>query len=180
MRFVLTVGDNIYASVNLGYMTRGSGSEDRDWDTKFFQPYREVLEQIPFLPSLGNHDGNASENRGRPDVYTWTISSFRRTGRRGGTSSITAGWRISSPSTARTIRPPGHPTPIYRARTASSRAGWRRRWRRRRRAWKIPYFHHPPFNAGPGHGASYGVLRHWVELFQKSGVKVVFTGHEHN
>ena len=46
--------------------------------------------------------------------------------------------------------------------------------------WKIPYFHHPPFNAGPGHGASYSVLRHWVDLFQRSGVKVVFTGHEHN
>jgi hypothetical protein len=46
--------------------------------------------------------------------------------------------------------------------------------------WKIPYFHNPPFNAGPGHGASYNVLRHWVDLFQKSGVRAVFTGHEHN
>ena len=45
---------------------------------------------------------------------------------------------------------------------------------------KFPYFHHPPFNAGPGHGASYAVLRHWVDLFAKSGVKIVFTGHEHN
>ena len=46
--------------------------------------------------------------------------------------------------------------------------------------WKIPYFHHPPFNAGPGHGSSYNVLRHWVDLFQRSGVKVVFTGAEHD
>src|SRR5690242_13040183 len=46
--------------------------------------------------------------------------------------------------------------------------------------WKILYFLHPPFNAGPGHGASYKVLNHWVDLFQKSGAKLVFTGHEHN
>ena len=24
------------------------------------------------------------------------------------------------------------------------------------------------------------MLKHWLDLFQKSGVKVVFTGHEHN
>jgi len=35
-------------------------------------------------------------------------------------------------------------------------------------AWKIPYFHHPPFHAGPGHGASLKVLGHWVDLFEKS------------
>ena len=49
-----------------------------------------------------------------------------------------------------------------------------------RAPWKIPYFHHPPFNAGPGHGSSYNVLRHWLDVFQRSGVKVVLTGHEHN
>jgi hypothetical protein len=46
--------------------------------------------------------------------------------------------------------------------------------------WKIPYFHHPPFNAGPGHPASLDDLRHFTELFQGSRVKVVFNGHEHN
>jgi hypothetical protein len=178
VRFVLTVGDNIYANVNLGYMTRGSGSEDRDWDTKFFQPYREVLEQIPFLPSLGNHDGNASENRNDLGVY---LDNFFFPGNRparwyefdyGGLADFFA---LDSTENSTT----GHPAPIY------APGGEQSRWLAQALAasqatWKIPYFHHPPFNAGPGHGASYGVLRHWVDLFQKSGVKVVFTGHEHN
>jgi hypothetical protein len=46
--------------------------------------------------------------------------------------------------------------------------------------WKIPYFHHPPFNAGPRHPAAAQDLKHWMKLFEQSGVKVVFNGHEHN
>src|SRR5262249_27651180 len=69
VRFVLTVGDNIYADVNAGYMILGSGAQDRDWERKFFQPYRDLLQQIPFLPSVGNHDGNASESRGDLAAY---------------------------------------------------------------------------------------------------------------
>jgi len=46
--------------------------------------------------------------------------------------------------------------------------------------WVIPFFHHPPFLAGPLHAASYDQLKHWVRLFAASGVKVVFNGHEHN
>ena len=137
-----------------------------------------MLEQIPFLPSLGNHDGNASENRNDLGVY---LDNFFFPGNRparwyefdyGGFADFFA---LDSTDNTTT----GHPAPIY------APEGEQSRWLAQalaasKAAWKIPYFHHPPFNAGPGHGASYGVLRHWVELFQKSGVKVVFTGHEHN
>jgi hypothetical protein len=46
--------------------------------------------------------------------------------------------------------------------------------------WKIPYFHHPPFTAGPEYAPALEDLRHWVQLFQTSGVQVAFTGHENN
>jgi hypothetical protein len=46
--------------------------------------------------------------------------------------------------------------------------------------WVIPFFHHPPFTAGPLHSPSLEQLQHWVKLFAASGVKVVFNGHEHN
>src|SRR4051794_9442305 len=178
VRFVLTVGDNIYADVNLGYMQRASGAADRDWGPKFFEPYKALLEQIPFLPTLGNHDGNATENRGDLAAYLdnfffpqnrparWYEFNF------GGLADF-----FALDSTDNTNS--GHTTPAY------APGGEQSRWlagamAASRAPWKIPFFHHPPFNAGPGHGASYGVLRHWVDLFAKSGVKVVFTGHEHN
>jgi hypothetical protein len=157
---------------------RGSGSQDRDWEAKFFAPYREVLQQIPFLPSIGNHDGNSSENRGDLAVY---LDNFFFPGNRparwyefdfGGLADF---FSLDTTSNSTT----GHPAPMYGPEGEQSR--WLERAMAESKApWKIPYFHHPPFNAGPGHGASYSVLGHWLNLFQKSGVKVVFSGHEHN
>jgi hypothetical protein len=46
--------------------------------------------------------------------------------------------------------------------------------------WVIPYFHHPLFTAGPDHPPAMEQLRHWFSLFTAGGVKVVFSGHEHN
>lgn len=40
-----------------------------------------------------------------------------------------------------------------------------------RAAGKIPYFHHPPFTAGPAHPSSFSELHHWLRLFERSGVK---------
>src|SRR5215207_5916503 len=46
-------------------------------------------------------------------------------------------------------------------------------------AWKVAFFHHPPYSSGGKHGSSTG-LREVVEpLFLKYGVNVVFAGHEH-
>jgi predicted MPP superfamily phosphohydrolase len=45
--------------------------------------------------------------------------------------------------------------------------------------WKIPFFHHPLYSSGATHGSSLE-LRHLLEpLFVQSGVRVVFSGHDH-
>jgi hypothetical protein len=178
VRFVLTVGDNIYADVNLGYFQRGSGDRDVDWADKFFEPYKRILEQVPFLPTLGNHDGNSSERRA--DLTTY-LDNFFFPGNRparwyrfafGGLADFFA---LDSTENSAT----GHTAPVFGPEHEQST--WLAQSLSESRAtWKIPYFHHPPFNAGPGHGSSFAVLRHWVDMFAKSAVKVVFTGHEHN
>jgi hypothetical protein len=177
-RFVLTLGDNIYADVNLGYTTRNSGAQDKDWESKFFQPYRDILQQIPFLPTVGNHDGNASENRA--DLTTYLDNFFFPENRPSRWYEFDFGGLVdffALDSSENSVS--GHPSPIFAPEGEESR--WLAKAMGESKApWKIPYFHHPPFNAGPGHGASYAVLRHWVDLFQRSGVRVVFTGHEHN
>ena len=46
-------------------------------------------------------------------------------------------------------------------------------------AWKIAFFHHPPYSSGGAHGSD-TKLREVVEpIFLKNGVDVVFCGHEH-
>lgn len=46
-------------------------------------------------------------------------------------------------------------------------------------AWKIAFFHHPPYSSGGKHGSD-TKLREIIEpIFLKHGVNVIFAGHEH-
>jgi hypothetical protein len=45
--------------------------------------------------------------------------------------------------------------------------------------WRIPFSHHPPFSAGPRHHNTRSMAA-LIPLFGRAGVKVMFSGHEHN
>ena len=177
-RFILTTGDNVYADINIGFAAAHSGDEDAHWESKFFKPFEPLIRAIPFYPTLGNHDGNSTENRGDLPVYLdnfffpgnkparWYTFSY------GGLAQF-----FALDSTDNSEEGSKH--------KAYTRDGEQFRWLQQVMAeskalWKIPYFHHPLFNAGPRHPDSYGELRHFAELFQRSGVKAIFNGHEHN
>ncbi len=177
-RFVLTTGDNVYADVNFGVAATRSGDEDAHWEAKFFKPFEPLIRQIPFYPTLGNHDGNGTENRGDLPVYldnfffpgnkparwyTFSVGDFAQFFALDSTDNSAEGPKRAAYS------PDGEQFQWLREAMSSSKA-----------LWKIPYFHHPIYNAGPRHPGSYADLKHFVDLFQKSGVKVVFNGHEHN
>jgi len=178
-RFVLTAGDNIYADVNLGFgMTIRSGGRDSHWQKKFFAPYAKVLREIPFLPALGNHDGNETESRADllayldnfffpgnvPSRWYWVVY--------GGFARFIA---LASTSNSEA----GPPEPVYLP------SGEQTRWLRRTLAeagepWKIPCFHHPIYTAGPLHPGCFETLGHWAGMFEQADVRAVFNGHEHN
>jgi hypothetical protein len=178
VRFVLTLGDNIYADVSVGLASLRSGDLDAHGEAKFFRPYRDIIRDTPFLPTLGNHDGNGSENRGDLAVYldnfffpgnrparwyTFTYGTFAQFF--GLDSTVN-----SETGPARPVYAPGGEESRWLAGALSASSA----------TWKIPYLHHPIYNAGPRHGSSYRDLQHWVQLFQQSGVKLVLSGHEHN
>ena len=45
--------------------------------------------------------------------------------------------------------------------------------------WKIALFHHPPYTCG-GHAGNTDVVRSWVPLFERYGVQLVLSGHDHD
>jgi 3',5'-cyclic AMP phosphodiesterase CpdA len=45
--------------------------------------------------------------------------------------------------------------------------------------WKIAVFHHPPYTCG-GHSGDEDVQERWVPLFERYGVQLVLSGHDHN
>ncbi|HYE75063.1 MAG TPA: metallophosphoesterase [Blastocatellia bacterium] len=45
--------------------------------------------------------------------------------------------------------------------------------------WKICFFHHPPYSSGGRHGSDTELRKIIEPMFEKYGVSVAFTGHEH-
>ena len=177
VRFVLTTGDNIYADVPKPVPLR-SGDADSDWETKFYRPYAKLIAEIPFYPTLGNHDGNDVEKRGDLSAY---LDNFFFPGNKparyyrfnyAGLADF-----FALDTTKNTLQGP--------RKEAFLKNGGQHHWLQSalgesKAPWKIPYFHTPPYTAGPLHAPALKKLAHFVELFKQSGVAVVFNGHEHN
>lgn len=180
VRFVLTTGDNIYGDFNTFVVgVKATGAEDRDWGPKFFQPYESLLGRIPFYPTLGNHDGNETERR--EDLTAYLDNFFFPGDKPARFYSFSYGGGLADFFALDSTRNSENGSP----QAAYMQDGAEFRWLQSalansKAAWKIPYYHHPVFNAGPRHAASYRDLQHWISLFSRSGVKVVFNGHEHN
>jgi predicted MPP superfamily phosphohydrolase len=185
VRLVITTGDNIY----LGHQdTAGTGNEDDEWYSSFYQPYRYVLNRVPFFPTVGNHDAGDSESsddrdqladnlfldhRFRPEVETGSASLgpglFYRFQVGANLEFISIDTSIASGmDVGHYFDDPGH-----------------RRWveetlRGDGARWRIPFSHHPPFCAGPEHTNTTGMVERLVPLFDEAGVRLVLSGHEHN
>jgi tartrate-resistant acid phosphatase type 5 len=137
-----------------------------------------VLARVPFFGSLGNHDGNETESRGDLAAYLDNLffpSPEPARYYRFSYGGIADFFALDSTTNAET----GSPRPAF------EKNGDQHKWLEKnlsesRVRWKIPYMHHPPYNAGPRHPASRNDLAHFMELFRKAGVRVVFNGHEHN
>jgi len=178
VRFVITTGDNIYGTYGLTLRFSNSGDRDSHWESRFFRPYAPLVVRIPFYPSLGNHDGNETEVRADLPAY---LDNFFFPGHvpsryyRFSYAGLADFFALDSTTNSET----GPPSPAY------TKDGEQFKWLQAniaesRLRWKIPYMHHPPFNAGPRHPAVAQEMGHFLDLFKHSGVKVVFSGHEHN
>jgi tartrate-resistant acid phosphatase type 5 len=185
VRLVVTTGDNIY----LGHQdTAGTGNEDDEWYSSFFQPYRYVINRVPFFPTVGNHDAGDSESsddrdqladnmfldeRFKPEVETGSASLgpglFYRFQVGANLEFICIDTSIAS----------GMDVEHYFDDPAHAR--WVRDALRGDGArWRIPFSHHPPFCAGPEHTNTTGMVERLVPLFEEAGVRLVLSGHEHN
>jgi len=169
VRFVLTTGDNVYA-----------GGQDRDWKAKFFEPYKQLIREIPFYPSVGNHDRQAASNSPGGELRTYMDNFFLPA------DELTPYYAFSFGALVDFFALDTTNLSKKAALNASLvKGGGQLLWledslQRAKDPWKIAYFHHPPFTAGPNHKPSLDQLTSVVDLFKKSMVQVVFSGHEHN
>lgn len=184
IRLILTTGDNIY-----DISQQGSGDQDSDWFYTYFQPYRYIINRVPVYPCVGNHDeGETESSDDRSQIY----------------SNFYLGNRFPE-KPGEVMHRPGL---FYRFRYGSdieficldtSNKSWffgKRFYKDGQYQilleaafpanapqppkWRIPFFHHPPFCAGPAHHNDKDVISDLVPKFERAKVRVAFCGHEHN
>ena len=190
VRLILTTGDNIYAAKRFLLWTGDSGDEDDDWFFTYFQPYRYVLNRVPVCPSIGNHDTQETEEHDdRGQVMDNMYLRERLAGEEAaGRASVDPGlfyrFRVSRDiefvcidtskehffRRGRIYEYPKHWEFLERAFPAAGADQVK---------WRVPFGHHPPYSAGPLHRNTAG-MESLIGLFQRSGVRAHFSGHEHN
>jgi hypothetical protein len=126
-----------------------------DYARKFELPYAPLLEQdVEFYAALGNHD-NPNQRFYEP---------FHMQGRR---------YYAFEKGDARFFA-------LDSNYMDEEQIEWLRdELERSDAAWKICFFHHPPYSSGGFHGSEIDLRQQLEPLFVQYGVRVVFSGHEH-
>jgi hypothetical protein len=187
---ILTTGDNIYAGSRiLGIPIGGTGDQDDDWFFTYFQPYRYIINRIPVYPSIGNHDAAETEERDdRAQVEDNFYIRERILGEEAaGRASFCPGlfYKFRYGSDIEFVCIDTSKEDFFRGKRLFE---YPKHWDFIDQSfpaggdsvqWRIPFAHHPLFSAGPQHHNTRGMDR-LVPLFERAGVRVMFTGHEHN
>ena len=189
VRLIITAGDNIYAGTRLLGLPLGTntGDEDDDWFFTFFQPYRYMVNRVPVYPCIGNHD--TAETEDRDDREQLLDNMYLRERLAGGEtihSSLDPGlfYRFRCGRDVEFICLDTSKEHFFRGKRLFEYPK-HRAWIEEALAedegtrWRIAFCHHPPFCAGPQHGNT-DRMEPLLPLFSRGGVRVVFSGHEHN
>jgi tartrate-resistant acid phosphatase type 5 len=190
VRLIITTGDNVYAGKRLlGIPIGGTGDEDDDWFFTYFQPYRYIINRVPVYPSIGNHDADETEERDdRAQVEdNFYVRERILAEEASGRASFCPGlfYRFRYGSDIEFVCLDTSKEDFFRGRRLFE---YPKHWDfversfpedRTASLWRIPFAHHPPYCAGPQHHNTKGMDR-LIPLFERSGVKVMFSGHEHN
>jgi hypothetical protein len=126
-----------------------------DFKRKFEDPYKPLLDAgVKFYASLGNHD-NPNERFYKP----FNMGGKRYYSFRNGNAEFFA---LDSDYL--------DPEQIDWVKDSLAKSD---------AAWKICYFHHPPYSHAKSHGPDLDLRARLIPILQANGVRVVLSGHEH-
>jgi hypothetical protein len=185
IRFVLSLGDNIYIGEQ-GAVDDESGGEDDDWYSSFFQPYRYAIARIPFFPAIGNHDTTdteGSDDRAQMEDNFHLATRFRASGR----SFVEPGlfYRVRYGRDLELVCLDTSLDPEEQGVHRHFQGPSQQLWLSETFAypdvrWRIPFSHHPAYCAGPSHHNDDEMIESLLPHFDSADVRLVLAGHEHN
>ncbi|MBN1343960.1 MAG: metallophosphoesterase [Phycisphaerae bacterium] len=143
--------------------------EPEDYDKKFYQPYRELIARVPFMPSIGNHDFKTDDARPLLDAFVLPTNGPK------GSDPERHYWfdfgcarfvAIDSDVAEAALRDRVVPWLEHVFESAGQR-------------WRFVFLHHPAYTACAKRGPHPRVQQVLVPAWEAAGVDVVFCGHNH-
>ena len=131
------------------------GHKPKDFERKFQTPYKPLLDAgVKFYACLGNHD-NSDETLYKP----FNMSGQRYyTFKKGDVQFFALDSNYMDPTQLDWIQ---------------------QQLRESNAKWKIAFFHHPLYSDGRFHGSDVDLRNQLMPIFEKDGVNVVMSGHDH-
>lgn len=162
-----------------------------DLTERHFQVYRELLARVPFFPTVGNHD--VRTDRGLPFARAFVLPGSPEDDEAGPSAAGGGGYHYSfdwgrvhfvgldstgeeDADVESDLRRRGRQYEWLAADLAAAAAD-------PRTDWIVAFFHHPPYSAAfgfSGHASDEGLRRIVGPLFDRYGVDLVLTGHDHH
>jgi len=151
--------------LHTGDLSLRPGKREVDVEKSFFRVEGPLLRSVPICPVLGNHDGNGSRfvelfvrPRGEGDETYYLV-------RRGPLALVALDTNESVAASS--------PQGTWLARTLGSLDG------APGVVFRVVAMHWGPFDSGSGHGPNLEAQDALVPLFERHGVDLVFSGHDH-
>ncbi len=137
------------------------GGQMSSWHS-FFPIIKLFAPSMPFYPSLGNHEQNS-------ELY------YKLLPLPAGYGDFDTEWYTFTFGNCQFIA-------LDSNRRINEQTAWLKQLLRQPReagvAWRIAFFHHPPFSSGP-HGGNQRLQAEWCPLLEAGDVSLVFCGHDH-
>jgi predicted phosphodiesterase len=146
--FIINIGDLVL-----------HGEVFDEWSPHYFEPLSKLIDHIPLISTLGDHDKSRNEN----DYFRYYLFPDLNKDQM---------WFSYDYGLAHFV------SLDYRRENDSLMIKWFEDDMKRSKAkWKFVYLHRPTYNVG-GHRYNWGAT-HWPKLYRKYNVDIVFSGHSH-
>ncbi len=153
--FIVHTGDMIY-----------DNGEAANFDPRFFDPYKELIDRLVFWPCLGNHDVRTAS--GQPWRDAFYTPANNAAGSENYYSFDYGNVHVAVLNSNSSTSPGSAQYDFLDEDLAASSA-----------TWKVVAFHHTIYSSG-SHGSNTTIRANLVPLFDQHGVDLVFMGHDHH
>jgi calcineurin-like phosphoesterase family protein/purple acid phosphatase-like protein len=168
--FVMHLGDIAYGNAN------GTGPASYTaYQSRFFDVYRDILRARAVFPTIGNHDDATASAQAYRDVFVLPEQGASTAYPQHAERFYSFDYGIAHFVSLDTE------TAFLDLAQRQVQVDWLKAdLAATTQAWKVVFFHRPPYSTGSGHGSDLTIRGAFGPIFEQYNVQLVINGHDHD